>query len=347
MAGTDVALTREDKHALLTEWGMSNAQAKALKAHIAPKATDVEFVNFVQYCKAKGADPFAREMYLVVYEGRESRTVTYVTGIDRFRKLASTPEAPIVENLESAFGEITDEPAAGQKTRFPHPVWATHRIIKLIAGQQATFEATVWWDEYYPGDGGRGSLWRKMPRTLLGKCAEAKALRKATPSLGGLYVEEEMHQAHASREAAPVPDLKADIVEGILEESAARAAERAPDSPPPAQTDKADHLQARRNKRAKELRERGLLKSFRVVFADGDLTALTHEQVNDVKGWIAEFDAQNIGTQKKWQDPAWWEGTEASESPEAEHTEAPDQDGPPAAEDDETGILPPDDDGAF
>jgi hypothetical protein len=81
------------------------------------------------------------------------------------------------------------------------PAKATVTVYKAVAGQRCPFTATARWDEYYPG-GKKGSQWHKMPYLMLGKCAEALALRKAFPKLlSGMYVAEEMDQAQA--EAAP------------------------------------------------------------------------------------------------------------------------------------------------
>ena len=70
------------------------------------------------------------------------------------------------------------------------------------------FTATAKWDQYIPKkkDGSISSpLWVKMPNLMLGKCAEALALRKAFPAVMiGLYVPEEMGQANG----ADRPEIK-------------------------------------------------------------------------------------------------------------------------------------------
>ena len=53
-------------------------------------------------------------------------------------------------------------------------------------------------------------MWLKMPHTMLGKCAEALALRKGFPKqLAGLYAREEMEQA------GPVESVASQVVEQV------------------------------------------------------------------------------------------------------------------------------------
>jgi len=75
------------------------------------------------------------------------------------------------------------------------PTKATVTVHKIVSGVKCAFTGTARWDEYYPGDK-LGTMWRKMPHTMLAKCAEALALRKAFPQeLAGLRTDEEMAQA--------------------------------------------------------------------------------------------------------------------------------------------------------
>jgi len=62
-----------------------------------------------------------------------------------------------------------------------------------VHDQRCGFTATARWSEYKPDS---DFMWRRMPHTMLGKCAEALALRKGFPQeLSGLYEAAEMDQA--------------------------------------------------------------------------------------------------------------------------------------------------------
>jgi hypothetical protein len=74
------------------------------------------------------------------------------------------------------------------------PVKATVTVFKYLEGQRYPFTATARWTEYYPGVK-VGFQWHIRPYLMLGKCAEALALRKAFPKLlSGMYAQEEMDQ---------------------------------------------------------------------------------------------------------------------------------------------------------
>ena len=70
---------------------------------------------------------------------------------------------------------------------------ATVTVYRLVHEQRCAFTATARWSEYKPD---QDFMWRKMPYTMSGKCAEALALRKGFPQeLAGLYEAAEMDQA--------------------------------------------------------------------------------------------------------------------------------------------------------
>jgi hypothetical protein len=77
------------------------------------------------------------------------------------------------------------------------PGKATVTVYKLMGGNRVSFTASARWDEYCQktSTGMPMVMWAKMPYLMLGKCAEALALRKAFPNeLSGIYAPEEMAQ---------------------------------------------------------------------------------------------------------------------------------------------------------
>ena len=77
------------------------------------------------------------------------------------------------------------------------PTWARVTVWKLLDGARYPFSAVARFTEYAPhGSEKRTRMWRQMPFLMLGKVAEALALRKAFPAeLSGIYGDEEMMQA--------------------------------------------------------------------------------------------------------------------------------------------------------
>lgn len=158
---------------------------------VARSATKDELQLFLLVCRRSGLDPFARQIYFVKrYDSAtgESRGVIQ-TGIDGFRAIAEKT-GEYAGSDEPVFVEPKD-PAKDK-----YPVKATVAVYRIVKGQKVSFTASARWDEYYPGEK-LGFMWRKMPYAMLGKCAEAQALRKGFPqNLGGLYIHEEMAQAN-------------------------------------------------------------------------------------------------------------------------------------------------------
>lgn len=166
---------------------LTRAQIDLIKRTIAKGASDDELRLFVQVCRGSNLNPFLRQVHLVPFwdskEGIERRVI--IVGIDGFRAVAEESGAyagnddPIFEG-EEKLGTLT------------HPAKATVSVYKIVDGQRYTFTASARWSEYYPGEK-KGYQWQRMPYLMLGKCAEALALRKAFPKLlSGMYAQEEM-----------------------------------------------------------------------------------------------------------------------------------------------------------
>lgn len=162
-----------------------------LKRTICKGATDDEFSLFLGQCERTGLDPFAKQIHAVKrWDAKQNRnTMSIQIGIDGYRLIADRTglyagnDDPVYDDEES-------------------PSRASVTVYKLVGGVRCAFTATARWKEYYPGDS-QGFMWKRMPCVMLGKCAEALALRKAFPAeLSGLYTDAEMEQADA-RHAAP------------------------------------------------------------------------------------------------------------------------------------------------
>ena len=169
-------------------------QLALIKNQIMPGATNDELALFSMVCKRTGLDPFARQIYAI----RRKKKVG-----DRYIEFYS-PET-------SSDGQRSVAARTGEYAGSDDPVFddegtprkATVTVWRLVNGVRCPFTASARWDQYCPKEENKQFMWKKMPHVMLGKCAEALALRKAFPQqMSGLYSEDEMAQMETQKTPA-------------------------------------------------------------------------------------------------------------------------------------------------
>jgi phage recombination protein Bet len=167
----------------------TSEQVELIKRTIAVGATHDELQLFLYQAKRTGLDPLSRQIHFVKRKDKG----TIQTAIDGYRLIADRTgkyagsDDYLFDDGISQYDHMT----SGRKT----PTTATVTVHKMVDGVRTPFTATAAWGEYFPGEA-QGFMWKKMPYLMIGKCAEALALRKAFPAeLSGIYTNEEMMQA--------------------------------------------------------------------------------------------------------------------------------------------------------
>jgi len=193
-----VVTFQSNDHQMVTNSHFNNDQIQILKNSICKGVSDEEFKIFLMACAKTQLDPFMRQIYAVKRkqkkpDGSWAETMTIQTGIDGYRLIAERTGcyAPGVEPTYNydAEGRLMS---------------ATAYIKKQTSdGTWHTISASAYLDEYCQtftnkntGEKVPMGMWATMPRTMLSKCAESQALRKAFPAeMSGVYTKEEMQQA--------------------------------------------------------------------------------------------------------------------------------------------------------
>jgi phage recombination protein Bet len=165
----------------LTLW--TPEQTQLISTTIAPGCSNDELRLFAYACQRTGLDPFSKQIYAIKRGGK----MTIQAGIDGLRSIAErTGQLDGSETLWCGDdGQWTDvwlgsKPPAAAKTT----IWRK--------GAGHPFTGVARFQDYNAGQG----LWSKMGATMIAKCSEALALRKAFPAdLSGVYSTDEMDQA--------------------------------------------------------------------------------------------------------------------------------------------------------
>lgn len=186
-----------------TDMVVYDDSTKALiRKTLARDASPEQFEMFLEVCSRTGLNPFAKQIYAVIRKARGNYppTMTIQVGIDGLRLIAQrTGEyegqtAPEWCGMDGVWRDVwleSDPPAAARvgvrRRTFLDPVYGI-----------AKYDSFVQMVDIYDGNNQRtdkkrpNEMWARMPDTMLAKCAESAALRKAFPQeLSGLHAEVE------------------------------------------------------------------------------------------------------------------------------------------------------------
>jgi phage recombination protein Bet len=220
------------------EWMGDKASLAIVRRDLAPGLDDQEFQVYLGVCRATGLNPILRQIYAIKRKDAKAPSghrVTYQMGIDGLRLQADRSRAYAG----------SDDPEFSYRENVKFPITATCTVWKVVGGVRCPFTATARWSEYCPSRSEDAFMWNSKPCVMLGKCAEALALRKAFPAeTSGFYIPEEL-------QASETLDVEAEAVSIAMPK---RKSEQAPpaQSEPSPQADIAAEV-AEQDRREKEL----------------------------------------------------------------------------------------------
>lgn len=203
------------------DWAANQVKLDLLKRTFADGTSNDEFSLFVEVAKSTGLNPFQRQIYAIMRSSWNPQTqqkeakMTIQTGIDGYRLIAARTGLH-AGTSDTEYGPLVNG----------YPEWARVTVKKIVGGIVTEWPATARWTEYaqmkdeYNGKvkTGRQVLsgqWPKMPYTMIAKCAEALALRRAFPAeLSGIYTADEMNQAenHVSDQGRTIDTRTGEII---------------------------------------------------------------------------------------------------------------------------------------
>lgn len=255
----------DDQKALLDAAGLVK-RVGSKPPEPAPRST---VVAFLAHCQRTGLDPIARQIYAIERGGKWTITVS----IDGFRLVAQrsgqyggqTPVEWTADGREWVDVWLSPEPPAAARVGvrrhgFEEPLFAVARWSSYAV-------MVPKWENGQKSGETLSPMWARMPDLMLGKVAEALALRRAFPmELSGLYVEEEI-ASDLVDQSAPRQRKQGTLTPGT------RSAQRDPNPHVPETGESAAD---------------GRTEPVEATPADGDPLALTAEELAELEAEGAE-----------------------------------------------------------
>jgi phage recombination protein Bet len=190
----DINSWNESEKAIVEASGLVFVDKQSNQREHAPRSV-VE--AFLYQCRRTGLDPLSRQIYCIPRKSKGSIQWTTQVSIDGFRVIAEqSGEYAGQGDIEWFTSEREWVDVFIPVSKDDHPLAARASVYRK--GFDQPIRAVANWDAYAQTDynGNVTSMWSKMGALMLGKCAEALALRKAFPQdLSGLYTSDEMSQA--------------------------------------------------------------------------------------------------------------------------------------------------------
>jgi len=185
----------------------TDEQTRLIRNTYANGASEHEFSVFMEICRARRLNPLMRQVYFVSRWDSTKKTNIWQPqiSIDGMRAVAErTGKYAGQDEPEFIYGE--DGGIRCAKVRVYRKDWGNRPAVGV-----------AFWDEYVQRtkEGETTRMWKTMGHTMLAKCAESQALRKAFPEdLSGLYSPEEMAQASNEQRVTVTED--GEVIENAL-----------------------------------------------------------------------------------------------------------------------------------